>query len=259
MPQPFGIAQNHTQSTQPIFQKSASRKRSRDDAAINLEPDAPPSPPAIQEEPENEWIYGEGMVLIKAKKGYAPDASTQSGTWLEEKKATDDANRKAHEEMLATTRNAKSQRVYQADAPSPPALSPTSNSPLGSSTDDNSGPIIDDFTLHLGIGWRRISEDEHIQAAARGWARYIENHYPITNAQIRLESKSLESYLVEANEGFFLFGENLRQGRLVSQTVDGMLRNLQQSPPVFEGADILAAVDSPKLEQPAADTEMRLD
>ena len=38
---------------------------------------------------------------------------------------------------------------------------------------------VDDYTLALGIGWTKIaSEDPDTQAAARGWVKYIENHYP---------------------------------------------------------------------------------
>ena len=112
--------------------------------------------------------------------------------------------------------------------------------------------------------YTKISEDEHIQAAARGWARYIENHYPVTNAQIRLESNGLQSYLVEAAEGFFLFAENLRQGRLVSTNVEGALKNLQTSPPTFEGAVEMSAAESPAAMVPQrdmapVDTDMAMD
>ena len=101
-------------------------------------------------------------------------------------------------------------------------------------------PVVDDFTLHLGIGWRRISQDVDIQAAARGWARYIENHYPLSAVTIRLESKGLQSYLVEAAEGYFLFAENLRHGRLVGHDVGTAIANLQTSPPSFAGEEMAA-------------------
>jgi hypothetical protein len=107
-------------------------------------------------------------------------------------------------------------------------------------------PVVDAFTLHLGIGWRRINDDEDIQAAARGWARYIENHYPISNAKIRLQSRALESYLVESSEGFFLFSEDLRQGRLVSQHPERAIQNLKTSPPTFDGSEIMEATETPK-------------
>lgn len=243
---------------------STSRKRSRDEAAENLEADVPP--PAPVQEPEEEWVYGPGMTLIKNTKGYVADASNQSGTWLEEKAAAEEESRRVYNSEKAMLRSSKSQRLdrcldlssVQSTAPNVESVSPTNTS-----FSRAGGPIIDDFTLHLGIGWRKISDDVHIQAAARGWARYIENHYPVTNAQIRLESKGLQSYLVEASEGFFLFAENLRQGRLVSQNVQGALRNLQSSPPTFDGMETLTAAESPsstgaQRDMPPVDAEMNM-
>ncbi|KAI6780311.1 uncharacterized protein J7T54_005413 [Emericellopsis cladophorae] len=216
------------------------RKRSRDEAAVNLEPDAPSAP--LEEESEEGWTLGPGMTLIKPNKGYVADAASQSGTWLEERKAADEEARLKFERDQLAARSKKLQRVDTSDPtllPLTPAASDITSSP------PKAAPVVDDFTVHLGIGWRKISDDEHIQAAARGWARFIEKHYPVSNAQIRLESKGLESYLVECNEGFFLFAEDLRQGRLVSTNIEGAFRNLQSSPPVFDGADTLKAVESP--------------
>ncbi|KAK1999527.1 hypothetical protein LX36DRAFT_474500 [Colletotrichum falcatum] len=230
----------------------AGRKRSRDEAAPNLAADEP-DPHSDPKETEEEWEYGPGMVLIK-KGGYVADASSQSGTWVEEK-ADQDSARKANEavtrlheqQQRPSLRSNKSQRLAQYDIHSlqevaqPAIVSVSEALPL----ENSAQPVIDQFTLHLGIGWRRISEDQHIQAAARGWARYIENHYPVSSAVIRLESKGLQSYLVEAAEGFFLFAEDLRQGRFVSKDAEGALSNLKCSPPVFAGQETLFATESP--------------
>ena len=210
-------------------------------------------------------------VVIYARLSVASEESvmsSQSGTWLEEKKATDEESRSKQERDFLSFRSHKSQRMdsgVSIDA----AISMTMKSASSGATTSkqspvNSVPVIDDFTLYLGIGWRKLSGDEGIQAAARGWARYIENHYPVTNVHIRLESKSLQSYLVEASEGFFLFAENLRQGRLVSTSVEGVLRNLQTSPPTFDGANTLLASDSPspvasQPEMHSVDAEMNMD
>lgn len=241
-PRSFVPAASQFASARPA---AGSRKRSRDEASENLEPDVKAIP---VEEPE-EWVYGPGMTLVKASTKYLSDAGSQSGTWLEEKKAREAAAlQEAIEEAKALNRNSKLQRTESATASARPST-------LGSSlaldlktpsNDGLQGPIVDNFTLHLGIGWRKISEDEHIQAAARGWARFIENHFPVSNVRLMLESKGLESYLAEADQGFFLFAENLRQGQLVSQTVDGALRNLQCSPPQFDGMETLQAAESPR-------------
>lgn len=239
---------------QPVRSAGSGKKRSREEASDNLEPDVKSLP---VEEPEEEWVYGPGMTLIKPSSRYVTDAGTQSGTWVEEKKAAEDA---AVKEARSLIRNPKLQRVSRAQ-PAGPTASAKSPSKTDLKTPSNEGPTIDNFTLHLGIGWRRISDDEHIQAAARGWARFIENHFPVSNARILLESNGLQSYLVEANEGFFLFAENLRQGQLVSQTAEGALQNLQCSPPRFDGMETLSAAESPRpvSASPEPDMDMKMD
>lgn len=267
------------------------RKRSRDEAAVNLD-DPEKAPPAVDpgKEDEDEWEYGPGMVLIKKGSGYVHEAGNQSGTWLEEKAAALEAARK--EEALReqqrqsqdrpSLRSHKSSRLdlsahvaaqesarSNRSSPKRDLRDPSPMTPDGSSSAGISQPVIDDFTFHLGIGWNRLSEDEHIQAAARGWARYIENHYPVTEPKILLESKGLESYLVEAREGYFLFAENLRQGRLVSSNAQRALVNLKSSPPVFDGAQTMAAADTPLptetatapalVAAPAAPTDVEMD
>ncbi|KND94598.1 hypothetical protein TOPH_01361 [Tolypocladium ophioglossoides CBS 100239] len=242
---------------------AAGRKRSRDEASINLEPDV--HIPMADESHEG-WTYGEGMVPIKPEAGYVADASSQSGTWLEEKSASDEqARRRQQVEQQLDLRSHKTQRIdHSIDQTSPPSapigdaagVSGTNVAAVDSAREQL---VIDDFTLHLGIGWRRISDDEDIQAAARGWARFVENHFPLTTVRMCLESKGLQAYLVEASEGYFLFAENLRQGRLVSRTVDGALRNLQLSPPTFDGPEIQMEAENPRPSEPLADTEMKID
>jgi hypothetical protein len=110
-------------------------------------------------------------------------------------------------------------------------------------------PTIDAFTIYLGIGWSRISDGEDIQAAARGWTKFIENHYPVSDVHIRLQSKGLASYLVEAREGWFLFGEDLKEGRLVSMSLERTFENLKSTPPVFDGEETLyAAAETPRVD-----------
>lgn len=261
--QPMSLSQAASWSAQLVRSCSvAGRKRSRDEAAVNLDPPEKVTPPPTINESEDEWTYGPGMTLIKKSASYSTDASSQSGTWVEDRAAEDQARKTAAtllaQEQLAQSRPSlrshKSQRLDMTTSTSADnklssrRSSPTREAinPMTASSDSIAQPIVDDFTFHLGIGWSRISDDEDIQAAARGWARYIENHYPVTNAKILLESRGLQSYLVEATEGFFLFAENLRQGRFVSKTPEGALQNLKISPPVFDGLDIMDASETAK-------------
>jgi hypothetical protein len=238
----------------------AGRKRSRDEAAVNLDTREKIVEPPIKET-EEEWIYGEGMTLVKASSGYVTDAGSQSGTWVEEQAALEtlqkaEADRLVQEQLAQarpSLRSNKSQRLQMSDSFAPDQHDPRNRpspsrdipNPLTTSADSLAQPVVDDFTLHLGIGWSRISEDEHMQAAARGWARFIENHFPVSDAKIRLQSRGLQSYLVEASEGYFLFAEDLRQGQLVSQNVERALQNLKSSPPVFDAAEAMHAMETP--------------
>lgn len=241
---------------------SASRKRSRDEASINLEPDQRDSSVGSS---QSDWVYGEGMVIIKPDNGYVADASSQSGTWLEEKTDKELQAQEQHQLSSPDLRSHKSQRLNhsasdvftQSSASSAMISPPVTNS---SSPNGESSVVIDNFTLHLGIGWREVKDDDHFQAAARGWARFIENNFGLSNVRICLESKGLQSYLVEASEGYFLFAENLRHGRLVSRTADCALRNLQTSPPTFDGLE-LQILARDEAQPPAApmDAEMVID
>lgn len=108
------------------------------------------------------------------------------------------------------------------------------------------GPVIDNITIMLGVGWSRVNGDQDVLAAARGCARFIERHYPLSAAKILLKSKALDASLVETTEGYYLFQEDLNQGRLVSKNWDTCLANLKYSSKIiFEGLETLYARRSP--------------
>lgn len=255
---PVNSSWSNITPTQATPTSAAGRKRSRDEAASNLEDDYfAVQPPAAKPEPENEeeWEYGEGMTLIR-KGGYIIEASSQTGTWAEEKAEEQKAKAAAIHSLAnagperPVLRAAKSQRL---DLSATPAIieEVSHNGTLVSppSPERHIEPTVDDFTRHLGIGWSSINQaDSDIQAAARGWAKFIENHFPVTDAKIRLQSKGLASYLVEANEGYFLFGEDLKQGRLVSTSLERTWVNLQGAVPTFEGDLVMEAGQTPKVD-----------
>ena len=113
---------------------------------------------------------------------------------------------------------------------------------------DPATPAVDDYTLALGIGWTKIaSEDPDTQAAARGWVKYIENHYPryVPDAEILSKSKGLNAYLVGCHEGFFLFSDDLLEGRMVARNWQDCIQNLRVHPVEYEGREILKAASTP--------------
>jgi hypothetical protein len=231
-----------------------SRKRSRDETDLALNHDGSyfplqkvSTPAPIPEEP----IYGEGMVLLNPSTGMSISAESQTGTWYEEKVEIEANSLPSHGGRPEMPPSRKSVRL-DPDAPPTPrpddiAAAVAPESPPKSSS-SSTQPTIDDFTYTLGIGWTRIaSEDPDIQAAARGWARYLENHYPVHvhGAEILLKSKGLNAYLVGCQEGFYLFNEDLLEGRLVGRSWDSCLNNLRTHPILFEGEAVLRAERTP--------------
>ncbi|KIW83729.1 hypothetical protein AYO21_05373 [Fonsecaea monophora] len=228
-----------------------SRKRSRDETAFDVEADGSyfasvDTPAPI---PEEEPIYGEGMVLLNPKTGLSVSAESQTGTWYEEK-----ADEKALKEEIAAayTRpklptSRKSVRLSQTSLrlPIETNIASAPASPPKTAVDR---PEFDEATIALGVGWTKMeSESESMQAAARGWAKYLDNHYSryIHGAQILLKNAGLDAYLVGCQEGFFLFSESLLEGKLVGRTWDTCLHNLKCQPMVFEGDEVLRAESTP--------------
>lgn len=268
-PSPSSYVHNSTtwtpvDSMTPIS-TNPSRKRSRDESAFELGDDGsyfhaaevnPPEP--IPEEP----VYGEGMMLINPRTGTALSADSQTGTWYEEKSDLDSLKREIEvanfRPKLPTSR--KSMRLSQSSIQSGfeafAASNVPSNAPASPPKTASSHPEIDEATMTLGIGWTKISSDESIQTAARGWARYLENHYArhVHGAEILLKSNGLNAYLVGCQEGFYLFSENLLEGRLVSRTWEGCLNNLRVQPMQFEGDETLTAERTPGPDAEVSET-----
>lgn len=149
-----------------------------------------------------------------------------------------------------------SRKVRRRDrSPSRESMSGNSSNSDGSTKSCPEHPPIDESTYLLGIGWALISEDRDVQAAARGYAKYIENHYPLSTAKVIMKSKGLDAILVETNEGYHLFNEDLTEGKLVSVTRQNCLANLQRSPVVFEGLTTLKTAGKNRSPIPKPDCE----
>lgn len=249
---PCPTASSNLTPTSIAPQSRAGRKRSRDEAAENLEEDYF----AVQEpvkEPENEeeWVYGPGMTLIKPNKGYIMEASSQTGTWAEEQEEKEKALAAQAAQQLAERPILRAAKSLRLDMTATPLCDESSSVGASSAPSPERSsyvePTVDDFTRHLGIGWSSLSSDSDIQAAVRGWSRFIENHFAVTNAKIRLQSRGLASYLVEADQGFFLFAEDLKKGQLVSTDLQKTWANLSSPIPVFEGEAVMEAVGTPRI------------
>ncbi len=228
-----------------------SRKRLRDESSDDVADSSIGSskPRAVSPEP----IYGEGMVLINPSTGVSTSAESQTGTWYDEKLeaellATTEANRlaaaQASERLVMPMRKCQRREASF-------MLDSVANGQLGSGDLQKSGPeepAIDLFTHLLGVGWARVgSSDPDMQAAARGYARYIKNHYPLSEVAVVLKSRGLDAFLVQAVGGYYLFKEDLSEGQLVGSDWEKCVANLQRSPIAFEGIETLKAVRTPNL------------
>lgn len=233
-----------------INASTTARKRSREETSPEDEEMGMTLPPSRTPGISPTAIAGEGMTSINPLTGTATTAETQSGTWFEdqlEKKLQSDLEDAAVQtgsdgefpKRKVQRRDASNTDVGRAANPSEAIESPTV-----------ADPIIDQYTRQLGIGWRHVGEDSGWVAMARAFSRYIDNHYPhITSPEVLLKSKSLDSYLVEASEGFFLFSENLQQGRLVARTWADTLANLQSKPIQFLEEQPVYAAGTPDKER----------
>ena len=260
-------------STTNAYIPKPSRKRSRDDAEFEEAMIAPiePSAPAPAPEPEEEPIYGEGMVLLNPRTGMGVSAESQTGTWYEEKVedsivAAPPVSSKSNA-GLSDIHGRKSKRLD----PSAPGLDDIALSSMhqrlqNTTEDDNhriltgnnstpNEPLVDDATCLLGISWQRVGgDDDNMAPAVRGWEKYINNQYSayLQDCQITMKSRALNAYLVAArpvtfagtaNTAYYLFSEDLDQGRLVGSTWETCVKNLQSSPVLFEGPEVLRAAD----------------
>ena len=196
-----------------------------------------------------EPILGPGMTLVDSTTGRSTTAESQTGTWFEEKLDKErltnpqTSDEPANIDDKATRRPSKSVRL---DSPALLAESDAANTPPFI---EAPAPAIDAATLMLGIGWKVIPEDNaDMQGAARGWARYIENHYALGEVKTVLKSEGQEAFVVHAREpqeGWWLFKEDLSEGRLVASTWESCVAGLRAVPTAFEGAETVCAMRTP--------------
>lgn len=158
----------------------------------------------------------------------------------------------AGENERPALRSSKSQRLNLSATPAIAEEMSLSNGALTTPGFATSGggsapvaPTIDDYTRYLGIGWSSVAANENLQAALRGWTKYIENHFPLHEVQIRLQSNGLNSFLVEAREGYFLIADDLKRCQMVSANLAQTFENLRGPSPVFEGVGVMEAGETP--------------
>lgn len=207
-----------------------------------------------------EPVMGEGMTLIDPSTGRSLAAESQTGTWYEdhleeERRAAAEAAAAMEQEKLeALGRPSKTVRL---DSPAPGIGSV--DTPLAAMQQPLAGtetPAIDSASIMLGIGWKEVASDANMAQAARGWARFIENHYPMLGGvEILCKSDGHEVFLARATQpqdSYWLFKEDLTEGKLVATTQEACVQNLRAVPMVFENDTVLKAASTPAIPAPPA-------
>ena len=139
-------------------------------------------------------------------------------------------------------------------------------------------PTHDAASLALGVGWSSIPVNPTMSAAARGWAKYIETAFPLRSAKVVWRNEGMGAFLASAvawdgSPGYFLFDEELTQGRLVAKSWERCLDGLRSQPFAFEGEATLGAgelgnsdhganevmLDEPNMVKESQDVVMEVD
>lgn len=233
-----------------IDPSATSRKRTHEEISPEDESMGGTLPPSRTPGISPTAMYGEGMTRVNPLTGTATTAETQTGTWFEdqlEMKLQPDVEETAVQ-MTDSDRESPKRKVQRRGTSSIGDVAMAAN-PAKSPKTTVADPTIDQYTHLLGIGWTHMGEDSGSVAMARGFRRYIDNHYPLTDSEILSKSKSLEAYLVKSTQGYFLFPEDLTQARLVARTWEETLANLQSSPVRFSWAQPLCAARTPDTDR----------
>ncbi|KAI9659203.1 MAG: hypothetical protein M1831_003785 [Alyxoria varia] len=203
-----------------------------------------------------EPIYGPGMTLMYPNDSSgAWEAGSQTGTWAEElaerlqashipesqdrpklcesRKSIRLDHAASASELDDVRKEMAASRSKESDAyPSFPAL--------------KTGATHDEASIALGVGWTTIPLTETMLAAARGWARYIETAYPLRSVKLVWRNEGLSALLASgvsetSSPGYYLFDEDLSQGRLVAKSWERCLDNLRSQPYGFDGQNVMRA------------------
>lgn len=226
-----------------------------DGSLVTPQSEVPPSPP----KPRGEPVLGPGMTLVYPDDPQysALQAESQTGTWHEEK---------AVEVEQSSTRPAISSRKSQRrEVPDAIAIDPMSSLPsdampaVTSSPPSASSPV-DKLGVILGVGWKRISPN--LAPAAKGWEKYILNHYSsIEDPCILLYNEGLHAYLVRAmsasndtQQCWWVFQEDLSACRLVGHCEEDAIRSLQSGESIAMGPVVHAHKQSYHRSVPSVNT-----
>ena len=259
LPTPPGSSRASIPPT-PSESSIAGRKRSRGDIFAPEDESAENANATLQSSSpyRGEPVYGPGMTLIYPNdplSHYAPEAGTQSGTWLEEKQE----QAAAAEVLRPIMPTRKSQRLDPAVTASITGdpLARKSPSPTRAPGSDTA---IDEASRLLGISWSRMDATENTKIAQGAYTRWIDKHYPqLSNVEVWFENSAIPAYLGKATnlangfEEYYLWSHNLAEGILVTRNPSDLVVKLS-SPhmALSQATDKIHADIEPVVEASAA-------
>ncbi|KAL9638376.1 MAG: hypothetical protein Q9164_001583 [Protoblastenia rupestris] len=127
------------------------------------------------------------------------------------------------------------------------SIGSTSRSEDSQSSPVNQNRKIDEYARLLGISWAAPGEDPAVVASMRGFHRFIENNFPLTNVKIVAQDKKDVVNLVQASEGWFIFSDDLRRGQRLAETKEVAIANIKKNPVQFEGVPMVYKDNSSNL------------
>jgi len=192
-------------------------------------------------------IHGQGMALIDPMTENVTDAATSGASLLQDRLNAVSQSQQV-EESIETPQMPKempdSKRVRSSMSTSVRDFAGTLEAGNGSAIETGDDEV-DQYSEMLGIGWSKVSDDPDVLAAARGCARYIEKHYPLSNVEVKAKNTSNDMGLVKASGGWFLLPVDLSKCRLIGRDWEHAMGNLKQNPIAFEEAEEMLAAESP--------------
>lgn len=211
-----------------------------DGSVVTPQSELPPSPP----KPKGEPIMGPGMTLIYPDdpKYNALHAESQSGTWVEQNAI--EAEEAASRPLISSRKSQRREAPGAIAVDVAPAMS--NDSAICVSTPTSVEAPIDRLSMILGVGWKRIPPNQ--EPAAKGWEKYILNHYSsIEDPSILLANEGLRAYLVRAmsssndtQQCWWVFHEDLSRCRLVGHCEEDAIRSLQSAESIAMGPIVYA-------------------
>ena len=238
----------------PNDPSAPSRKRSRQESLSEDESMGGTLPPSRTPGISPTNLHGADIPRINPLTGTATEGEEVSGSWLENELDERLGRKERTTNMTDSESESPKRKVRRRETASDADVAEASNA-TQSSRATVAEPAIDQYTRLLGIGWTYEGEQSNFVAMARGYARFIHNHYPLADIEILLKSKSLESYLVKSNQGYFLFQEDLTCGRLVAESWEDTVQNLQCSPVRFSCEQSLHAAGNSARDREAENRE----